>query len=80
MCPDSPSYGGKSIFLVIFSSDGGQTKAAEETESDADTELLSQSSSTGSPQPGQQTDPGSGDSEAGASQPGLCTQLMQKLD
>lgn len=67
-------------FLSFFSSDGGRAKEAEETKSDPDAKLLAQPSSTGSPQPGQQTDPGSGDKKAGAPEPGLFTQLMHKPD
>jgi len=52
-------------------SDGGGANKAEETESDPDAELLAQSRSAGSPQPGHQTDPGSGDAEAGPPEPGL---------
>lgn len=67
-------------FLVVLSSDGGGTKDAEETESDPDAELLTQPSSPGSPQPGHHTDPGSGDTEAGAPEPGMRTQLMHRQD
>lgn len=74
MCPDALI-----IILLILSSDGGRAKAAEETESDLDAELLTQSSSAGSPQSGQHTHPGTGESEAGAPEPGPCTQLMHTL-
>lgn len=50
MCPDSLLWG--NMFLLVLSSDGGRAKAAEETESDLDAELLTQSRSAGGPQPG----------------------------
>lgn len=59
---------------IYFPLDGGRAKEAEETESDPNAELHTQPIFTGSPQPGRQTDPGSGDTEAGAPGPGLCTQ------
>lgn len=67
-------------FLVVLSSDGGGARDAEETESDPDAGLLTLPSSTGSPQPGHHTDPGSGDTEDGAPEPGLWTQLIHKHD
>lgn len=65
---------GISILLVVHSSDGGRAKEAEEAESDPDAGLLAQSSSTDSPQPDHHTDPGSGDTEAGAPETGMCIQ------
>lgn len=56
---------------VDFPLDGGGAEEAAETESDLDAELLPQPGSTGGPQPGCQTDPGSGDKEAGTPEPGL---------